>query len=213
MYIVDTCRWPEGVVQRVVDRPGRNAQDRSHDAVDGQAGLQAAVLLVGVDVGQALDFAHLGPAALGPRFLDLRDYRPAGCIDTGHCWRGRPRADPARLAETACRRAPWPIACAGRPMTSSALSLRSSNGRSDTNMRQALAVPLLPPIEAVRLSTAGSSMDDPPRTGLPAFPWPHRKCSGRLARCRSSGRCLAAGKKPFGHNHIQIAGEGRSCPA
>src|SRR5437667_213458 len=50
----------EGVVQRVVDHQGRDAQPGGHGAVDRQRGLQSAVLLVGVDVDQA---GHL------PQFL------------------------------------------------------------------------------------------------------------------------------------------------
>ncbi len=103
----------EGVVERVVDQLRRNAEARRGLAVVVHHRLQTPVLLIAVDVGDDAEWFSAPPACAARRWSDRSDCRRAWCIDIARCSTGRPRAHPARPANTAWRRARAPASAAG----------------------------------------------------------------------------------------------------
>ena len=75
--MVETCRWPKASYSvssmACVEMPKLGGGQ----AVDRQAGLQAAVLLVGVDVDQARRVFAASASSLGPQ--SLRSFRSSPC--------------------------------------------------------------------------------------------------------------------------------------
>ena len=68
-------RLSKGLIERVVDQLRGDSQSRGRRAVVDERGLQAAILLVGVDVGEAGQLSHLlqklGPIATRSSTLSL----------------------------------------------------------------------------------------------------------------------------------------------
>ena len=121
----------EGVVERVVDHAGVDAEPRRGRAVDHQIGLEPLVLLVGVDVAQLGQLLQRLEDLGRPGRRGRRACRPAACIGTARC-SARP---PTRISCTACRNSAAPGTCASLPrsraMTWSAETLRSASGFSE----------------------------------------------------------------------------------
>jgi len=87
-----------------------------------------------------------------------------------------------------------------RPITSSALSPRSSSGLSCTNIRPALAAPLElpdPPVNAITLSTASSALTiDANCVSSLLIDWNDVSWSAWIAPVKRPVSCC--GKKPLG---------------
>ena len=193
--MVDTCRWPNASLSVASIMPRRDAEARRGVAVDDERGLQALVLLVGVDVGQLaaaaasacadprLPGAQLGEVVGLQRELVLR----VAC---------RP---PMRMSCTGCRNRLAPGSRASLPrsraITWSAEILRSRSGLSATNMKPGVALAAAGEADDVLHRRIRAARSRRSRRASPASPG--TRCSGRPGCRRSAGRCPAAGRSPW----------------
>ena len=147
----------KGIIERIVDHGGADAQPRRRGAVDDQRRFEAADLLVGVDVGHGWQGADFAQDTRRPfiEFVDVVALQGELVLGTGgasahaqillHLHDESGTGNAGGFA-------------AERAITSSAATCRSSSGLSDTNMRAVLvAPPKVPPVMPTTLSTAGSS--------------------------------------------------------
>ena len=143
------------------EMPSRAAASRSIVKRD----LQAAVLLIGVDVDQSRAACASRAAACGPHSIQVvRGCRRAACTDTARCSPGRRCADPARPARTSVRAGNLAQFCreSGRsPASARQLALFERLERDEHAGRVGAPPPPCPPVKAITpSSTAGSSLDD-----------------------------------------------------
>ena len=91
-------RLAKRLVQSGVEHLRRDAQARGRRSIVDQGHLQAAVLLVGIDVREdraSCAFAAAAPAPIAP---DPASCRSEWCIGTARCFAARRCAGPGRLA-------------------------------------------------------------------------------------------------------------------
>ena len=181
----------EGVVERVVDRRDAEAEPRGRGAVDRHVGLEAALLLVGIDVLEHLARSAAPPAAAAPICRARRCRRRAAYIDRSAllC---RP---PVRRSETATRnsRAPGDRGeLAAQPRHDAVGGDLAFGERLQRNVDEA-GIGLPPAGDAGRPWRPPGRPGRSPATGRASPSSPGTKCSGRPGSSRSSARCPAPG--------------------
>ena len=174
----------EGVVERGVDRRGLMPRRAAASRSKVTRGLQALVLLVGVDVGEFGQAATAPRARAAPRRAGRRGRRPAACTGTAALLCRPPmRMSCDRTAETGWRPARAPACRAAGAITWSADALRSASGLSVMNMKPPLRWP--PPVNAGDVLHRRVVLDDGDERRPAWGASPGTKCSGRPGSSRS----------------------------
>ena len=181
--------------------PSRAAVSRSID----ERRLQAAVLLIGVDVGELRQRAAARAAAAAPTSRSV--------VEVVACERvlvaaRSPCRPPTRMSCTGCRKscAPGTFASLAR---SRAIDLVApirrarSSGFSATNMRAGLREPP-PPVKPSTVATAGIGAHDVDELLRASAASPGTRCvwSARMLPIRRPVSCC--GKKPFGIDRVEL---------
>ena len=192
----------EGVVERRRDAARRHAEPGRGVAVDGEVDLQAALLLVGIDVGddrrvrlQRLDQLRPPGVEVGQR-IGLQGELVLGVALAA--------ADPDvlhRLQEEHGARHLGELAAAGARSPGRPISLRSLSGFRVANRKPELV--WKPPVKPATLSIAGSArMISMNWRNFRRIAWNEMLWSARMPPTMRPVSCC--GKKPLGIVHVEV---------